>query len=85
MFFLVSREWVLSSIEEPDFGIYLTCFVVGKTNVISKLRIYFTGADLWEHSKLKDGWDPEASRKTKDLGRYPLTELLLWVLMQLFK
>lgn len=42
-----------------------------KTNVISKLRIYFTGADLWEHSKLKDGWDPEASRKTKDLGRYP--------------
>ena len=44
---------------------------LAKTNVISKLRIYFTGADLWEHSKLKDGWDPEASRKTKDLGRYP--------------
>ena len=52
-------------------GYTLPASWLAKTNAISKLRIYFTGADLWEHSKLRDGWDPEASRKTKDLGRYP--------------
>ena len=40
-------------------------------HVISKLRVYVTGADLWEHSKINDGWDPEASRKVEKLERYP--------------
>lgn len=44
---------------------------IAKTHVLSKLRVYFTGADLWEHSKIRDGWDPEQSRKTEALGRYP--------------
>ena len=29
--------------------------------------------DLWENSKIKDGWDPEASRKVETFGRYPFT------------
>lgn len=39
--------------------------------VIRSLRIYFTGTDLWEHSRINDGWDPEASRSVSGLGRYP--------------
>jgi len=40
-------------------------------NVISNLRVYVSGSDLWEHSKINDGWDPEASREVSGLGRYP--------------
>ena len=30
----------------------------------------------WENSKIKDGWDPEASRKVETFGRYPFTRNL---------
>lgn len=43
---------------------------------ISKLRVYFTGADLWEHTNIRDGWDPEQSRTVSDLGRYPFNRTL---------
>lgn len=35
---------------------------------ISKLRFYFSGNDLWEVSKIKDGWDPEAPRTVNNTG-----------------
>ena len=46
---------------------------LAKSKVISGCRIYFTGADLWEHSNINDGWDPEAGRKVSGTGRYPFT------------
>lgn len=30
---------------------------------INKLRIYLSGNDLWETSKIRDGWDPEQKRE----------------------
>lgn len=42
-----------------------------KMKGINSLRVYFTGTDLWEHSKINDGWDPEASRNVGGLNRYP--------------
>ncbi len=38
---------------------------------LSKARVYVTGSDLWEHSKINDGWDPEANRKVDNSKRYP--------------
>lgn len=35
---------------------------------IQKLRVYFSGSDLWERSKIRDGWDPEASRNVANTG-----------------
>jgi len=35
---------------------------------IQKLRVYFSGNDLWEHTKIRDGWDPEASRNVANTG-----------------
>jgi TonB-linked SusC/RagA family outer membrane protein len=35
---------------------------------IDRLRIYFSGNDLWETSKIKDGWDPEATRSVNNSG-----------------
>ncbi|MBP1613638.1 MAG: vitamin B12/cobalamin outer rane transporter [Bacteroidetes bacterium] len=39
--------------------------------VLSSCRLYISGADLWESSKINDGWDPEASRQVKETGRFP--------------
>jgi len=44
---------------------------------IQKLRIYFSGNDLWEASHIRDGWDPEATRNVgranneSTFSRYP--------------
>lgn len=42
-----------------------------KTKVLSAARLYVSGADLWEVSKINDGWDPEASSKVEGAGRFP--------------
>ncbi|MGQ1948318.1 SusC/RagA family TonB-linked outer membrane protein [Geofilum sp. OHC36d9] len=44
-----------------------------KTKYISGFRIYLTGTDLWESTKIKDGWDPEAKRNAAGTQRYPFT------------
>ncbi|HEY4148585.1 MAG TPA: TonB-dependent receptor [Chitinophagaceae bacterium] len=38
---------------------------------IQKLRIYFSGSDLWEITHIHDGWDPEATRTVANNERYP--------------
>jgi hypothetical protein len=35
---------------------------------IQRLRLYFSGNDLWENSKIRDGWDPEAPRGVENSG-----------------
>ncbi len=45
--------------------------IVDRTKVISNVRFYITGTDLWEVSHIHDGWDPEASRKISNASRYP--------------
>ncbi|MBD2752486.1 TonB-dependent receptor [Spirosoma validum] len=35
---------------------------------IQRLRLYYSGNDLWEISKITDGWDPEASRTVSNTG-----------------
>ena len=44
-----------------------------KTHVIENLRVYFTGADLWETTKIKDGWDPESKISKSGTSLYPFT------------
>ena len=38
---------------------------------VSGCRFYFTGTDLWEYSKILDGWDPEAKSNPSTTSRYP--------------
>ena len=57
-------------------GYTLPQSVIKSLKPLSRLRVYFTGTDLWETSKIRDGWDPEQSRNAYDdhnnpLGRYP--------------
>lgn len=43
---------------------------------ISKLRVYFSGTDLFEFQKIKDGWDPEAVRNPNENSeRYPFARM----------
>lgn len=44
-----------------------------KTKVLSAVRLYVTGTDLWEAIKIHDGWDPEAKRDASGTARYPFT------------
>lgn len=57
-------------------GYTLPSDLLAKTKFISYARLYVSGADLWENSKIRDGWDPEASRKVTKYGRYPFTRNL---------
>lgn len=45
--------------------------LLAKTRVLSNVRVYVTGTDLWEWSKINDGWDPEASNRVSNSRRYP--------------
>lgn len=47
--------------------------LLAKTKVIQGARLYITGADLWESTKIKDGWDPEAVAVGGGLKSYPFT------------
>ncbi len=42
-----------------------------KTRVISQVRVFFTGTDLWEYTRIQDGWDPEAKSNPTGTSRYP--------------
>ncbi len=47
--------------------------LISKIGFISGARVYFTGEDLWESTKISDGWDPEAKRNASGVQRYPFT------------
>ena len=59
------------SLKSLTLGYNFPASLLSKTKAISRLRIYVSGADLWEVSKINDGWDPEASRKVSGNGRFP--------------
>lgn len=58
-------------LKNVTLGYTLPSSLLNKTKVLSKARVYVSGADLWEHSNINDGWDPEASRTVDDAKRYP--------------
>ncbi len=52
-------------------GYSLPSELLARQKVLSQVRFYVTGTDLWETTKIKDGWDPEASRNVTNSNRYP--------------
>ena len=41
--------------------------------VVKSVHLYLTGSDLWETTRITDGWDPEAKLNPSGTGRYPFT------------
>lgn len=58
-------------LKNVTLGYTLPASLLAKTKVLSKARVYVAGTDLWEHSNINDGWDPEASREVDNAKRYP--------------
>lgn len=58
-------------LKEIVLGYTLPKAWMAKTGFVSNLRIYVSGADLWEKSYISDGWDPEATRKVENKQRFP--------------
>jgi len=48
--------------------------VFTKKLALSKVRVYFSGDDLWEWSKIKDGYDPEYGEASNNT--FPFSRLL---------
>lgn len=49
---------------------------LGDQKAVSGFGIYITGADLWEHTKITDGFDPEAKLAKNGSAFYPFTRNL---------
>lgn len=47
--------------------------ILKKVGFIENLRIYYTGTDLWETTKIEDGWDPESKIAKSGTSLYPFT------------
>ena len=60
-------------LKNVTIGYTLPQQLVKKTKILEGVRVYFTGTDLWETTKIKDGWDPEAPRSASGTSRYPFT------------
>ncbi|MDE6403382.1 MAG: SusC/RagA family TonB-linked outer membrane protein, partial [Muribaculaceae bacterium] len=58
-------------LKNVTLGYTLPANLLAKTHVLSNVRFYVTGTDLWEWSKINDGWDPEASNRVSNARRYP--------------
>ena len=53
-------------------GYRLPSSLLERSKVFSAFRVYVSGQDLWETTKIKDGWDPEATRTVSSgIQRYP--------------
>jgi len=58
-------------LKNVTLGYNIPKMILNKTKAIESCRLYLTGVDLWETTKIHDGWDPEASRGVSGVGRYP--------------
>lgn len=70
---LTAQDGRYIRLKNVTIGYTLPQQLLKKTGVLQGARIYVTGTDLWETSKIKDGWDPEAARSVSGTKRYPFT------------
>lgn len=70
---LTAQDGRYIRLKNLTIGYNLPAQVLKKIGFVNAVRIYFTGEDLWESTKISDGWDPEAKRNASGTQRYPFT------------
>lgn len=76
---LTSQDGRYLRLKNLTVGYTFPAKILQKQKAIQGIRIYATGADLWEATKIKDGWDPEAAayenngKTASGVKRYPFT------------
>ena len=73
---LTAQDGSYLRLKNVTLGYTLPKELVKKTVVLQNARVYITGTDLWETTKLKDGWDPENVSGGKGNNMYPFTRNL---------
>ena len=70
---ITSQDGRYLRLKNVTIGYTFDSKLLKKTRCLQGVRLYVTGADLWETTRIKDGWDPEASRNASGTQRYPFT------------
>lgn len=71
---LTAQDGRYLRLKNVTIGYTFPAALLKKTGVLQGARIYATGTDLWETTRIKDGWDPEAAAQDqKGVKRYPFT------------
>jgi len=77
---LTSQDGRYLRLKNISIGYNIPRSLLLKTKALEGARVYVTGTDLWETTKIKDGWDPEAAASESDgkslaggIKRYPFT------------
>jgi hypothetical protein len=71
-------------LKNVTLGYNVPSSALNKIKGISSCRLYVTGIDLWEISKIHDGWDPEASQDVSGVERYPFVRTVTFGLNLIF-
>lgn len=58
-------------LKNVSLGYSLPAGLFENSKGVSACRFYLTGTDLWEYSRIQDGWDPEAKSNPSATSRYP--------------
>lgn len=72
-FSLTAQDGRYLRLKNVTLGYTFDAKLLKKAKCLQSVRLYVTGADLWETTKITDGWDPEAKRDASGLSRYPFT------------
>jgi len=70
---LTAQDGRYIRLKEVTLTYALPSKLLDKAPWIQSARLYFTGNDLWESTRIVDGWDPEAKRSVSGTSRYPFT------------
>lgn len=70
---LTAQDGRYVRLKEITIGYTFPQKLLDPLKVVKTAHVYLTCNDLWESSKITDGWDPEASRSASGTGRYPFT------------
>lgn len=73
---LTAQDGRYCRLKNVTLGYTFDSKLLKKTKCLQAVRLYVTGADLWEKTRITDGWDPEAKRDASGLSRYPFTRSL---------
>jgi hypothetical protein len=76
----IASDWTVEDgayirLKNITLGYNLPKTLLQKT-FLSAARIYATGIDLWEHTNIHEGWDPEATRDVSGVQRYPFVRTI---------
>ena len=60
-------------LKDVTLGYTIPTKALKSLRIVNSAHVYVTGSDLWESTRINDGWDPEAKLNPSGTGRYPFT------------